>query len=164
MRSERRVVGRADDLIVDPDVDLHDPEQRADVGRRELQVLAAVSAGGVIGAEARYGITELMPSHSGTWPWATLLINVAGSLLIGVLMVVLLDLVRAHHLARPLLGTGVLGGFTTYSTFALEVHRMLAVHRPVLALGYVAASIAGCLAAVTAGVVLTRALATRERV
>jgi CrcB protein len=77
-------------------------------------------------------------------------------LLIGVLMVVLIDLVeRPHRLARPFLGVGVLGGYTTYSTFAVEAHQLLLAHRPWAALGYVVLTLAACGGAVCAGTWLT---------
>ena len=148
-------------LAIDPDVDLNDPQQRADVGRRELSVLAAVAAGGIVGAEARYGLALAVPHDTGTWPWATLIINVLGSLLMGVLMVVLLELITPHHLLRPFLGVGVLGGFTTFSTFSVDADDLLRADRPLVALGYVAASLAGCLAATALAMSATRSLAGR---
>ena len=67
-------------------------------------------------------------------PWATFLINVSGCALIGVLMVTITELTSPHRLVRPLLGLGVLGGYTTFSTYSVEIHQMLAVGRPGLAL------------------------------
>jgi fluoride exporter len=84
--------------------------------------LAAIAVGGVLGAEARYGLSLLDRSAIG-FPWLTLLINVTGCLLIGVL------LGRgepAHPLVRPLLGVGVLGGYTTFSGYAVDAQRLLA--------------------------------------
>lgn len=147
--------------IVDPDVDLHDPRQRAETSRHGWQVLAAVSAGGVVGAEARYGLAELIPHRAAAWPWATLAANALGSLLIGVLMVVLLEVVTPHRLARPFLGVGVLGGFTTFSTFAGDVQQMLLAHRLLMALAYGAATLAACLGAVCVAGPLTRAVLRR---
>ncbi|MEQ3549391.1 CrcB family protein [Pseudonocardia nematodicida] len=80
-------------------------------------VLGAVAAGGVVGAETRYLLALVGPAV----PWATLLINVTGCLLMGVLMVLVTERERVHPLARPALGVGVLGGYTTFSTYATDV-------------------------------------------
>ncbi|MDF3049128.1 MAG: hypothetical protein K0R87_766 [Pseudonocardia sp.] len=61
-----------------------------------------------------------MPHAADGWPWSTLLVNISGCLLIGVLMVLVTERFRAHPLARPLLGIGVLGGYTTFSTYAVD--------------------------------------------
>ncbi len=138
----------------------HDPEPTdpglIDSGRRELAVLVAVALGGIVGAEARYAIAAGLPHDPDAWPWSTLIANVAGSLLIGVLMVIVLERYRPHHLIRPFLGVGVLGGFTTFSTFSVDLIDLLRAHRALLALGYAAASILACLVAVVAGLALTR--------
>jgi CrcB protein len=145
----------ADYLAIDPDASppRSDPRQP-----RESAVLAVIAIGGVIGAEARYGLSRAVTHTPGTWPWATLVTNVIGSALIGVLMVVILERRRPHPLVRPLLGVGILGGFTTFSTFSLDVQDLLLANRPAVALAYAAASLAGCLAATAAAMALTRAL------
>lgn len=149
--------------VIDPDVDLHDAAQRADRG--QVAVVAACSLGGVIGAEARYGISRAMTHPPDAFPWATLLINVLGCLLIGVLMVVLTRVLRApNHLLRPFLGVGVLGGFTTYSTFAVDAHQLLLANRPFVALAYVLSTLVLCAAAVYVGTKLPARLVRRERV
>lgn len=140
----------------DPDVDRPGPDPAGGIARREWDVLAAVSAGGVLGAEARYGLARLMPHPAHAWPWATLITNAGGSLLIGLLMAGLLATKQPHRLARPFLGVGVLGGFTTFSTFAVETHGLLLAHRVAVAVGYVAASLAACLLAVALGGMLGR--------
>jgi CrcB protein len=71
-------------------------------------------------------------------------------------MVILLELTSPHRLARPFLGVGVLGGYTTYSTFAVDTQRLFVAHRPLVALGYVLVSVGGCLAAVVAATAATR--------
>ena len=110
--------------------------------------LLAIAAGGIAGAEARYGLTRALPHRTGQFPWSTLLINLTGSLLIGVLMAWLGRQRTPHPLLRPYLGVGVLGGYTTYSAFALDVQQLLHAHRPAVALGYLAATVLGCAAAV----------------
>ncbi|MDQ1738514.1 MAG: fluoride exporter [Pseudonocardiales bacterium] len=133
---------------IDPDIDLPDPAQRRAEPAWQWDLLAAMAAGGILGAEVRYGVGLAAPHHDEQFPWSTLLINVTGCLLIGVLMAVLLELPSPHRLARPFLGVGVLGGYTTYSTFALDVQRLMLHHRPLMALDYVALTVLGCAAAV----------------
>lgn len=119
-------------------------------------VIAAIAAGGVLGAEARYGLGLLLPADPSGPPWATLLVNVSGCLLIGVLMVTLTERARPHPLARPFLGVGLLGGYTTFSTYAVETVRLLDAGRAGPALGYVAATPVLAVLACAAGVALTR--------
>jgi len=111
--------------------------------------LATIAAGGILGAEARYGLSVAMPHGAREFPWATLLINLTGCLLIGLLMSWLRRQPAAPPLLRPFLSVGVLGGYTTYSTFAVDVQQLLLAHRPLLALGYLMATVLGGAAAVT---------------
>jgi CrcB protein len=113
--------------------------------------------GGALGALARWAVGELMPHSPGAWPWATFLVNVTGCLLIGVLLAVLLARFPRSHWLRPFLAVGVLGGYTTYSTFAVETVRLTEGGRPALAAGYVLASVIGGVAAVVAGLLAGRA-------
>lgn len=111
------------------------------------RALVLVAVGGAAGALARYGIATAMPVAPGTFPWATLLTNLSGCLALGVLIGLRPD----DLVLRTLVGTGVLGGFTTFSTFALETDRLLGRHCTGRALGYVAASTAGGLMAAAWG-------------
>lgn len=124
--------------------------------QRQWDVLAAIAAGGTLGALGRYGAGVAIPHAPGTFPWSTLLVNVSGCLLVGVLMIVLLEITEPHRLARPFLGVGVLGGFTTFSTASLEVQQLLDVGRDSVALVYLVATLGGALAAVWTGVTVTR--------
>ena len=130
--------------------------------RRRAPVITAVAAGGVLGAEARYALT-LLQGDAATFPWATFVINVVGCVSIGVLMVVLLDLTSPHRLARPFLGVGVLGGFTTFSTYAVDIQAMLVDGRSLAALGYLALTPVAALVGVWAGAAATRALIRHRR-
>jgi fluoride exporter len=116
-----------------------------------------VAVGGALGALGRWGVAEGLPSSGGGLPWATLMVNLTGCLLIGVLLAVLLERYPRSPWLRPFLATGVLGGYTTYSTFAVDVVRLVADDAPALAAGYVAASVLGGLVAVVAGLLLGRA-------
>ena len=143
----------------DPEVDLHDRVQRREGRRRSVQVLVAIAAGGMAGAAARHGVSLAAPSAAGGWPWSTLIVNASGCLAIGVLMVLIVEARPAHRLVRPFLGVGVLGGYTTFSTYAVDVQILITAGRPGVALGYLAGTAVAALVAVQVGVVLTRALA-----
>ncbi len=118
-------------------------------------LLAAL--GGALGALARWGVATALPPTPGSWPWATLLVNLTGCLLIGVLLPVLMARFPTSAWPRPLLATGVLGGYTTWSTFAVDTTALVDAGRPAVAAGYVVASVLGGVCAVVAGLCLSRA-------
>jgi fluoride exporter len=120
-------------------------------------VLAAVAAGGAIGSVLRWSTSLVWPG-----PVVTFLVNVLGCLAIGVLMCVITELVTPHRLLRPFLGVGVLGGFTTFSTYVTDALR-LALSAPLAALGYLLATVLCCLLAVFVGITATRALSRELR-
>ncbi|GAA4526989.1 fluoride efflux transporter FluC [Amycolatopsis samaneae] len=124
-------------------------------------VLLTIGAGGALGSLARYGLSVALPHARGAFAVSTLLTNALGCLLIGVLMAVINATAQPHHLLRPFLGVGVLGGFTTFSTFVVDTLDALDTGRITAGLGYVAASVLLCLCAVTAGFTGTRALTDR---
>lgn len=146
---------------VEPDIGLRVPAQRGAQARAQWPVVAAVSAGGGLGATARYAAGLLWPTAAGTFPATTFTVNVAGCAVIGVLMVVLTEAWAAHRLVRPFLGTGVLGGFTTFSTYAVDVRRLADAGHPGLGLSYLAVTALTALAAVWAAANLTRRLLAR---
>ena len=119
-------------------------------------LLAAL--GGALGALARWGVATALPHDPGVWPWATLVVNLTGCLLIGVLLAVLLSRFPASNWARPFLAVGVLGGYTTFSTFAVEVVRSVEVGAGLIAAGYLLTSVLGGVACVVLGLVGARAL------
>ena len=123
-----------------------------------MSVLAAIAAGGAMGALARHLLEESVPTVPGAFPWATFLINVSGSLLIGVLMATLGLLPSRRRLARPFLGVGFLGGFTTFSTYAVQSHALVRSGHPVGALAYLGGTVLAALVAVLGGVLLVRSL------
>ncbi|MFC7617252.1 CrcB family protein [Actinokineospora soli] len=90
--------------------------------RENGRVLAVVALGGVVGACARYGAGLLWPAPPGAFPWTTLVVNATGCAALGVVMV----LWSERPLLRPFAGTGVLGGFTTFSAYTADVHRLVA--------------------------------------
>jgi CrcB protein len=153
---------------VDPDVDLRDPAQKTELKHHHPLVLGAIALGGVIGAEARYGLGRAIPHPAGAWPWATLLINLSGSLLLGALMAALTHRAKRGtppRLARPFFGVGVLGGFTTFSTYAVDLRTLLGHHHLGLALAYLVVTLVGAVLAVAVGAGLARAaLGHRDKV
>lgn len=164
-RSEEHTaaVTAAPTTATDPDVDLHVPADRRELTRHPVAVLAAMAAGGALGALARYGISTAMPAPAGTFPWATFVVNVSGCVLIGVLMVILTELTAPHPLARPFLGVGVLGGYTTFSTSVVEVQRLVTAGTAGTALAYLVGTALTTLAAAYLGTALARGIGTLLR-
>jgi CrcB protein len=126
------------------------------VDRREL---AAIFAGGVIGALVRLGLVEALVPTPGQWPWATFVANVAGALALGYFTTRLQERLPLSAYRRPFLGTGLCGALTTFSTVQVELLQMLDHGNGGLAAGYAAASIAAGLLAVA----LTTNLVRRAR-
>jgi fluoride exporter len=123
------------------------------IDRREL---AAVFAGGCLGALARAGLAEAFAAPHGRWPWVTFGVNVAGAALLGYFATRLQERLPPTRYRRPLLGTGLCGALTTFSTLQVELLRMLDHGHGGLALGYAAASLAAGFVAVAAVTSITR--------
>lgn len=126
-----------------------------------MPVVLWVALGGGIGAAARYGVNVWSGRLLGTdFPWHTLIVNVAGCFVMGLLTGLLALKLNLSQEARAFLTTGILGGFTTFSAFSLDV-ALLVERKAMLAAGaYVAASVLLSIAAVFAGLHLIRALAS----
>lgn len=123
-------------------------------------VVAVVAVGGAIGASARYGASLIWPTAPGTFPTTTLLVNVVGCAVMGVLMVILTEArTSPHRLLRPFFGTGVLGGFTTFSTYAMDIERLMEGGHAGTGLAYLALTLLAALAAVWSAAWATRRLA-----
>lgn len=136
---------------MEPDQPVPPPRPGEPLRRPGGSVIAAVALGGALGSAARYGLAVLWPHAPDGIPWATLLTNVSGCLLIGLLMGLIGTATAPHPLARAFLGTGMLGGFTTFSTYAVESHGLLLADRPGPAVGYLLGTLVGALAAVRLG-------------
>lgn len=121
-----------------------------------LATLLQVALGGALGASGRYLVGRLTIRAMGPgFPWGTLTVNILGSLLMGVIVVLL---ARKGNALAPFLMTGVLGGFTTFSAFSLDAFTLYERGEPGLALVYVSASVVLGLAAIVLGILATRAL------
>ncbi|MGA5452001.1 fluoride efflux transporter CrcB [Streptomyces umbrinus] len=164
MTAAKSHAAQAVDEPTDPDVDLRVPAQRQQSWRAQGPIVTVVALGGGIGAAARYGASLFWPVASGGFPWTTLCVNTVGCAVIGVFMVIISDVCAAHRLVRPFFGTGVLGGFTTFSTYAVDIERLVNAGGARSALAYLAATLLAALAAVWLAVTATRrVLAWRKR-
>lgn len=164
MPEDKAIVERqGDQLPVDSDVPpAYYVEQRETRGvsgvvRSHWDVLLVISAGGALGSLARWGVGELLPWSGDEFPWATFVENVSGGLALGMLMVFLLDVWPPHRYLRPFLGVGLLGGYTTFSTYMLESRDLLGGDQAATAFAYLAGSLAAGLAAVWLGIFSSRA-------
>ena len=137
------------DLPVDPDIDLG-----TTLAPARARILAAIALGGMIGATARYKLSTWITSPAGSFPWATFWTNVSGSLVLGFLLVVLIERFPPSRYARAFAGTGVLGAYTTFSTFSVETDLLVKDGHVGTAIAYVVASLVAGIAAAWLGVVL----------
>lgn len=115
------------------------------------RMLIALLAGGFVGTVLRALLADAWTHDPSSWPWATLAVNVVGALLLGIVVAVLRARPTTSLYWRPLLGTGLCGGLTTFSALPLELVRMADGDAVGLAAAYLAASVVLGLAAVTAG-------------
>ncbi|MFD9321367.1 fluoride efflux transporter FluC [Streptomyces sp. NPDC060053] len=126
---------------------------RRTTGTGQLPVVAVVAVGGGVGAAVRYAASLWWPTQTGGFPWTTFWVNVVGCAVIGVFLVVVTEAVTTHRLVRPFFGTGVLGGFTTFSTYAVDIRTLFGEDRPGTALVYLAAT--PCTALLVVGLAAT---------
>jgi len=163
------------DLPVDPDLDPDDPDQLALAGhpvvgrprpeiRRRLRadVLAAIAAGGALGAPARYEMTRLIHVAKGGFPWATLWTNVSGSLVLGFVLVLVIERFPPSRYLRPFFATGFLGAYTTFSTFMVDTATLAKDGHVEVAGTYLVASLAAGLVAVWTGMMAGKLLPARH--
>lgn len=125
--------------------------------RREL---AAIFAGGAIGTLARAGLAQALPHSPTGWPWATFIVNIVAVVLLGYFVTRLQERLPLSSYRRPLLGTGVCGGLSTFSTMQVEILKMLEAGAFLLAAGYTVASVV----VGYAGIHLTTAAVRRVRI
>ena len=126
--------------------------------RFDVRELTAIFVGGFVGAVARAESLQALPDRVGAWPWATFIANVVGAFLLGYFTTRLQERLPVSAYRRPLLGTGLCGGLTTFSTMQIELLRMLDTGRVGLAVGYALASVvAGFLAVMVATNLVRRA-------
>lgn len=154
-----------DQLPIDPDLDPADPSEpratpsqivpgRLTARRARPDVLGAIALGGAIGTTLRAALGRVFPVAAGHFPTTTLMINLIGSAVLGVLLVTLIELVGPTRRLRPFLVTGVLGGFTTFSTFMVETTQLGRHGHVGVAAGYLVIATVGGVAAALGGIAL----------
>jgi fluoride exporter len=124
-----------------------------DLDRREL---GAIFAGGFVGAVARAELEQALPTTPGHWPWATFIVNIGGAFLLGYFTTRLQERLPLSAYRRPLLGTGLCGALTTFSTMQLELLWMLDAGDVALAVAYGSVSITAGFCAVALATNLVR--------
>jgi CrcB protein len=141
------------------------PARRGQHGyaRARPGMLAAIGAGGMLGASARYGIARALPPTGGTFPWATFWTNISGSFLLGALLILMLERFPPTRYARPFVATGVIGAFTTMSTYQVETALLIRSHHVVLAIVYSTASVVCGLVVADLGMLAGRLKRTRHK-
>lgn len=154
-RRRRRRRDPHPDFPVDPDVapaDLPRSSGRAmRLLARRRDILMVVALGGAFGSLCRWGVAKALPHHAGAVPWSTVTANVTGCFALGVLMVLVVERWPDRRLLRPFFGTGVLGGYTTFSTYAVDTRSLIGAGRPAVAAAYLFGTLALGLLAVVAG-------------
>ena len=124
--------------------------------------LAAVFVGGAVGTILRAALGTLGVADPGRWPWPTFTVNIVGTFLLGYVVTRLVERLPLSRYRRPILGTGLCGGLTTFSTMQVETITMIQHHHYGLAAGYTAASIVAGLLSVYAATVLVRRVRIRR--
>jgi len=122
-----------------------------------MRLLLLATAGGAVGSGARYLVNVTCARWFGTsFPWSTLTVNIVGCLLMGLVTELVMSRLNGSPEARTLIATGFLGGFTTFSAFALDFAALTKGNEMSAAVVYMLASVAGSLVAVYAGLALGR--------
>lgn len=165
---------RDDDTVIpiDPDLAPTDPGEPMVAGVRRLprrrhgrarpDVLAVIALGGMIGAAARFKLAEALPTQAGRFPWATFWTNMSGSFLLGFLLILILERFPPTRYVRPFLATGVLGAFTTMSTYTVETALVVKAGHPVTGVLYGFGSLAAGVFLAYAGIVAARLTSQRH--
>jgi CrcB protein len=123
------------------------------VDRREV---AAIFAGGALGTLVRAALAEAFPHPATSWPWPTFAVNIVAAFLLGYFVTRLQERLPLSSYRRPLLGTGLCGGLSTFSTMQVEILNMIGAHAWGLAIGYTAASVTAGFAAIYLATALVR--------
>ena len=130
------------------------------IDRREM---AAIFAGGALGTLLRAALAEAFPHSATAWPWPTFAVNVVAAFLLGYFATRLTERLPLSSYRRPLLGTGLCGGLSTFSTMQVEILQMLNAHAWGLAAGYTAASLTAGYTAIHTATALVRRVRVRPR-
>ena len=128
--------------------------------RADGRTITAIFVGGALGTLARAALANAFPHSATSWPWPTFAVNVVAAFLHGYFVTRLQERLPLSSYQRPLLGTGICGGLSTFSTMEVEILKMLSAHAYGLAAGYAVASVAAGYAALH----LATAMVRRARV
>jgi CrcB protein len=131
--------------------------------RVDVREIGAIFAGGAVGTLARAALAEGFPHPADSWPWPTFGVNVMAAFALGYFVTRLTERLPLSSYRRPLLGTGLCGGLSTFSTMQVEILKMLDAHAWGLAAGYTAASVAAGYAAVHLATAMVRRVRVRGR-
>jgi fluoride exporter len=129
--------------------------------RAQPDVLAVIAIGGMLGATARFKLAEALPTKAGHFPWATLWTNLSGSFLLGFLLIVLFERFPPTRYVRPFLATGILGAYTTMSTYTVETALLIKDGHAATGLLYAIGSVAAGVFLAYFGIVAARSTVAR---
>jgi fluoride exporter len=138
------------------------PGTRRILPRADRREIAAIFAGGALGTLVRAGLSEAFPHAPTAWPWPTFGVNIVAAFLLGYFVTRLQERLPLSSYRRPLLGTGLCGGLSTFSTMQVELLKMLDAHAWALAAEYAAASIAAGYAAIHLATAIVRRVRVRR--
>ena len=130
--------------------------------RADRREIAAIFAGGALGTLVRAALADAFPHSATSWPWPTFGVNIVAAFLLGYFVTRLQERLPLSSYRRPLLGTGLCGGLSTFSTMQVEILNMLGAHAWLLAAGYAAASIAVGYAAIHLATAMVRRVRVRR--
>ena len=143
--------------------DIHRLDRRRHARQVQGVIVVALAWGGVFGALCRYAISLAIPTETGQFPWSTFLINLSGSAVLGFVLILLIEQFPRGRLARPVIGTGFIGAYTTFSTFEVDTVELIRDGHVAGALTYLLASVGGGLLVVWLGMASARLVLRAER-
>jgi fluoride exporter len=138
------------------------PRRRPSLPHPDAREIAAIFVGGALGTLLRAALAEAFPHAATAWPWPTFGVNIGACFLLGYSVTRLQERLPLSSYRRPLLGTGVCGGLSTFSTVQIELVKMLSAHAYGLAIGYSAASVAAGYAAIHLATAMVRRVRVRR--
>ena len=130
--------------------------------RADRREIAAIFVGGALGTLLRAALAEAFPHPVTAWPWPTFTVNIVAAFLLGYFVTRLQERLPLSSYRRPLLGTGLCGGLSTFSTMQVEILKMLSAHAWLLAAGYTTASIGAGYAAIHLATAMVRRVRVRR--
>ena len=138
------------------------PRARRMLPRIDRREMAAIFAGGALGTLLRAALAEAFPHPATAWPWPTFGVNIGAAFLLGYFVTRLTERLPLSSYRRPLLGTGLCGGLSTFSTMQVEILKMISAGDWGLAAGYAAASVAAGYAAIHLATAMVRRAGVRR--